>query len=426
MPARRRGAGTLGFSARGSTLPKSSPVPSGRDVRLTLGPALGWMERLTGGIVPGGSYLLAGSPGAGKSRLATQIAIGLALSGTPSVTALTEEAEDRHAHRVNQLAWNFADRESPGKHIRVTSAVRELSDLPYALPLAGPNSLGDTKVVILDSIQGDGMPAGAFAEYQALYDFCRHCREQRIATLLLGHVNKRGQIAGPKGLEHAVDAVWRIERAGPGRLFAVTKNRFGAEHPRGIYLETDPLNTALSPSPHASPVTGVARTYLGPDAIVAELQARVSLPTPGVRPTVAAPGLPKKRIEQIVSAVSELPILDVGALDLSVNAMVPGDAGFRAWMALPLAVALFSSIVRRTVPAAHIYLGEIDLDRAIRTVPEAVTSLIVDSAQAGHISPEARIFCAPGTVALLDGVGLDLVAVSTLDEAIDKTFGDLD
>ncbi len=339
MSTRTSGAKALGPSAQSSLLPAPGPAgPCGREAKpLQLGPDLAWLERLTGGLVPGGCFLLAGSPGSGKSRLASQIALGLASTGIVSVAALTEESEDRHRQRLIRVTGG-AHSVAVIERVRATTGVERLTDLPHFFNFYRREPLNGAKVVIIDSIQGDGIPGGAFTAYHALFDFVRSCREVDVATILIGHVNKRGQIAGPKGLEHAVDAVWRIERAGMGRLFAVTKNRFGPEHPKGIYLETDLSTTALQPSPHASPVTGIARTYLGPDAIVAELQARVSLPAPGSRPAMAAPGLPRRRVEQVVQAVADLPGIEVGALDLSVSAMAPGDAGFKSCMALPLVV----------------------------------------------------------------------------------------
>jgi predicted ATP-dependent serine protease len=86
---------------------------------------------------------------------------------------------------------------------------------------------------------------------------------------------------------------------------------------------------------------------------------------------------------------------------------------------------LLSSVIRRAIPAAHVYLGEIDLDRAVRPIPEALANLIADSAAAGHVSPDVRLYCAPGTAALLEGTGIDVVAVVTLDEAVEKTFKEM-
>lgn len=189
--------------------------------------------------------------------------------------------------------WSAVDTDRALRLMDATAEVNDLEDLPYFVtlqvthPKAGYRGI---RVLIIDSIQGDGVPANAARKYRGFYEFTRNCKAHGVAVIAIGHVNKRGQLAGPRGLEHHVDAVWRVEKAGTGRLFAVTKNRFGPEHPRGIPLVTDPVTTALHPSPHTEPATGVARTFIGGRVGEAELQAAVSLPTPGMRPQVMAPG----------------------------------------------------------------------------------------------------------------------------------------
>ena len=139
-----------------------------------------------------------------------------------------------------------------------------------------------------------GLPANAARQYAGFYEFGRRAKDAGVTIIAVAHINKRGQIAGPRGLEHNVDAVVRIERAGAGRMISVLKNRFGPEQSTGFPLMTDDETAALLPSPHREPMTGIARTFIGSEMGDAELQVQLSLPMPGERTCASIPQAQKQ------------------------------------------------------------------------------------------------------------------------------------
>lgn len=126
-----------------------------------------------------------------------------------------------------------------------------------------------------------------------------------------------------------------------------------------------------------------------------------------------------------MGAITSVPTLGLDAFDLSISALLPGDAGFRNWLGLPLAMALIASVIRQPVPAANVYVGEIDLSRAIRPLPGGVVESIVEAATAGRLPRPIRMFVPPTTADQLDGLNLELVRCATLDQAILATWPDL-
>ncbi len=393
---------------------------------LPLDSSMGWFSKLISGFVAGGIYLLAGSPGSGKSRLATQIALSAAVQGVRSLTVLTEERQDRLLSRTQMLTrdWNPSDADRAIRLMDSTVEISQLSDLPYYFQfnirsaIAGP----PTKLLIIDSVQGDGLPANAARQYAGFYEFGRRAKDAGVTIIAVAHINKRGQIAGPRGLEHNVDAVVRIERTGAGRMISVLKNRFGPEQSAGFPLMTDAETAALLPSPHREPMTGIARTFIGSEMGDAELQVQLSLPMPGEKAQVSAPGLPRRRIEQIVRSISTTRGIDLDNLNLNISSLLPGDAPYRAYLGLPLAMSLVASLLRKPVPSTHVYLGEIDLNRVLRPLPRALLDAIAEAVLKENLSPATRLFVPRTTATQLDGLGCQLVPCSSFDEALKLTW----
>lgn len=403
-----------------------------RDQRqsLPLGKRLDWLDELLGGLQSGGVYLLAGAPGGRKSGLATQIALELGSAGVRSLTILTEETPQRLQERALLMAsqWSNAEADNAIRHVDWDDSVLDLETLPTFLMhnVLNPNGrFAGAKVIILDSIQGDGVPAGASGKYQRFYEFCRSAKSAGITVVAVGHINKRGQLAGPRGLEHHVDAVLQLAKVTDFRVLSLTKNRFGPELTRGFALAIDPVTTILKPSPHIEPVTGVARTYLGSSYGEAEMQASVSLPSPGSRPQIMAPGLPRRRIEQIVAAITRVPSLGLEQFDLNIGALLPGDGNFRAWLGLPLAIALIGSCIRRPVPKGHIYLGEIDLNRAIRPLSGPLLDALSTAMDEGSLGASPQIFVPAASADLITSSAGSIIPCATLDQAVLRTWPDL-
>ena len=324
--------------------------------------------------------------------------------------------------------WKPAEAERAMGNVECSDQVPDLESLPSFFTHNVLNPRGEfagVRLLIIDSLQGDGVASNAARKYARFYEFVRAAKSAGITVMAIGHVNKRGQLGGPKDLEHFVDAVWRVEKVADFRICAVTKNRFGAEKPRGIPLLIDPKTTALRPSPHIEPVTGSARTFLGGNYGEAELQASLSLPMPGMRPQIMAPGLPRRRIEQIVLAITRVPMLNLDQFDLNVGALLPGEVTFKAWMGLPLSIALISSCIRRAVPQNSVFLGEIDLNRQVRPLPINLVGMLTEAISDGRFTAGTRLFVSPASAEELPQGEVQIVPCDSLDTAVALNWSDL-
>lgn len=283
--------------------------------RLILPEPLAWFEQTLGEIVEGGAYLLVGAPGSRKSGLCSQLAVGLGLLGVRTLTLLTEESParllDRALRMTGDLPRDGAERALA--HMYCDDGLCGIEQLPAYLSqhvLSPAGRYHGTSVLFVDSIQGDGIAAGAVGKYARLYEALRTAKSAGITAFLVGHVTKRNQISGPRDLEHAVDACLVLRKVMDMRVLFVSKNRFGPEQLKGLPLVIDPVTTVLRPSPHMEPVTGVARTFLGAGLGAGELQGMVSLPAHNSKPQIQAPGLPRRRIEQLLSCIAQVPGLN--------------------------------------------------------------------------------------------------------------------
>src|SRR3972149_832435 len=117
------------------------------------------------------------------------------------------------------------------------------------------------------------MAATATSKYRQVYEFCRQCKTAGISVFLVCHVTKRGDIAGPKAMEHNVDCVVVMRKAMVYRPIFVPKNRFGPAVLKPVPLEMNKVTTALRLSPHSETVSAIARSFLGRDKALPEVQA---------------------------------------------------------------------------------------------------------------------------------------------------------
>jgi DNA repair protein RadA/Sms len=406
-------------------------VPRTGHQRLPLSDGLAWLEQAMGEIVQGGQYLVSGAPGSRKSGLVTQLALDLGLRGVRTLSLLTEESPQRLLDRALRMSGDWpredAERALSSMLCDDSITIERLPAFLYQHVLAATGRYHGTKVIVLDSVQGHGLPAAATEKYGRLYEFCRLAKSAGITVFLVAHMTKRNQVAGPRDLEHNVDAVGILRTAMDLRLLFVTKNRYGPEQLKGVPLVIDPVTTALRPSPHVEPVAGVARTFLSGGFGVGEMQAMVALPSHGAKPQIQAPGLPRKRVEQILTCIAQVPGLEMDDLDLSIGCLMPGDAYFRPVFGLPLALALIASYLRRPVPPNQLALGEIDLTRTIRPLSEFLVTDVANMLASGELEPPLRVLLPPCAVSQLpSGPAVELVPVARLDDAIRATWPDIE
>ena len=334
-------------------------------------PGLPWLqEALHGGLVRGGIYLLAGEPGIGKTTLAVQILVDLAKRGTPVVYLTNEQSLADIATVVDRITRGLVSSEAASvkENLFCEDAVPEIKDLPDFLArrvLSEGQEYHGCRVLVYDSVQGRGLAAGATKQYQSLYKYNDLAKNAGLCGLLVGHITKRGQVAGPKDLEHNIDAMVYLRRAFRLRPLFVPKNRFGPAvfDPLVLTMDTD---GRLSKAPHTTAQSSVVYGWSGVGENLTEAQATVSLPRYGSSAELNAPNLPRARVKQLMTTLSQLKDVDVSNLSYSINCFLPGRQPYAEELDLPLTVALLSSYLERQVPANSLFVGELDLTSRVR------------------------------------------------------------
>ncbi|MGH2727471.1 MAG: DNA repair protein RadA [Actinomycetota bacterium] len=330
---------------------------------------------LGGGLVRGGAYLLAGEPGIGKSTLLFQVAALTATAGRRVLMICGEETPEQVRIRADRLG-------GPPAELWATRAT-DVPAITSAIDAASP------ALVIVDSVQslsrGDlpGVP-GSIGQVRGCAEALVRATKDRGTTLfIVGQATKDGQVAGPRTLEHLVDAVLWFEGEPQGslRLLRATKNRFGATHEVGCFTMSsagleqvaDPSALLVGRRDRAVPGVAVVPMLEGRRAMLVEVQALVG-PTSVTAPRRTAAGLDPQRLSLLVAVLERRGGLRLGGHDVFAAAM----GGVRApEPAADLAVALgiASSYFDAPLPSATIAVGEIGLSGEIRSVRDLARRL---------------------------------------------------
>ena len=324
-----------------------------------------------GGLVPGSAILIGGDPGVGKSTLLLQIAAGLAHNNQKVAYLSGEESIAQIRLRASRLKLTKAP-----VHLASATALR---DILATLKIEKPN------VVIIDSIQtmwSDALPAapGTVTQVRACaHELVRFAKSSNCILLLVGHVTKDGQLAGPRVVEHLVDAVMYFESES-GRSFRIlraVKNRFGAAHEIGVFdMASDGLREVSNPSEmflsdHDNTISGAAvlAGIEGTRPLLVEIQALVSQSSLGA-PRRAVVGWDAARLSMLLAVLDTRCGLDFGRFDVFLS--VAGGLRVAEPAAdLAAATALVSSIIDAPVPPNTAMFGEVGLSGVIRPVPQA-------------------------------------------------------
>jgi DNA repair protein RadA/Sms len=321
---------------------------------------------LGGGLVPGSVVLLAGAPGIGKSTLLLQLASGLSRAGSSCLIASGEESLGQVAARAGRLGIDVETlRFVPGRNLdEVLSAAQTQS----------------WSVLMVDSIQtirdaGSDSLAGGTGQVRACADaLIGLAKERGVTVVLVGHVTKDGDLAGPRTLEHAVDAVLMFEgdpRSGL-RILAAGKNRFGPEGETAWFEMTAAGVSERPPGPRlgdgdSEPGSAAALALAGRRAFAVDVQALVVSTDGPPRRQVA--GLDPRRFH-IVAAVAgrTSPRLRLTRSELygaSAGGVRLDDPGAD----LAIAAALASAATGVAPPSDTAFVGELSLTGTVRPVP---------------------------------------------------------
>lgn len=335
------------------------------------------LDRVTGGgLVPGSALLIGGEPGIGKSTLLLQLAAALAKNGHKALYFSGEEAVAQVRLRAERLGL----RDAPVG----LAAETNLSNI-----LATLSESGRVALVVIDSIQTlwadaiDAAPGTVSQVRAATQSLIRHAKAQGSALLLVGHVTKEGNIAGPKVVEHMVDAVLYFEGdAGhPFRILRTVKNRFGPTDEIGVFemagsglVEVaNPSALFLSGRDTASPGTAVFAGMEGTRPVLVEVQALVA-PSPLGMPRRAVVGWDASRLSMLLAVLEARCGVSFAKHDVYLN-VAGGLKIIEPAADLAAAAALLSSLSNVALPSDEVYFGEISLSGAVRASSHMTTRL---------------------------------------------------
>jgi DNA repair protein RadA/Sms len=426
VSARTAGRATSSVSAGAvQPVPLSAPAEA-PTARLSTG--MRELDRvLGGGVVPGSLLLIGGEPGVGKSTLLLQVAGGVAgMTGGPAATFVLYATGEESASQVRLRAARLGLAAGPAAdaiEVLPTSEVGAIVEVARARRPA---------LVVVDSIQTmtvdelDG-PAGSVGQVrESALRLMELAKGEGIAVVLVGHVTKDGSIAGPRTLEHLVDAVLDLggERGGVMRLVRSSKNRFGSTDELGV-LEmgedglrevADPGRAFLAEHEGAAPGSVVAATLEGTRPLLVEVQALVS-PAGYGTPARRASGIDPTRLALLLAVLGRRAGVGLGTHDVYAN-LAGGLTVAEPGLDLAVGLALASSLRDRPIDPRTVAVGEVGLLGELRPV-SGIDRRLREAARLGFeraIVPAGR-----QSDASIDG--LRVVAAASLRDALAAALG---
>jgi DNA repair protein RadA/Sms len=365
---------------------------------------------LGGGIVPGSVVLIGGDPGIGKTTLLTQVSACFADQVGPTLYVSAEESAQQIKLRTERLGFN-------PEHLYVYSETCLDLILQHITTL-------NPRLVIIDSIQTvylEAVTAAAGSVSQVregALRLLRLAKELDIPMFLVGHVTKEGAIAGPRVLEHIVDAVLYLEgdRFHQYRLLRGVKNRYGSTNEVGVFEMTqggmsevtNPSQVFLAERSAGTPGSTVAVTLEGTRPLLVEVQALTSHAGNGP-PRRVANGFDPNRLLMLVAVLAKRVGLPLFNQDIYVN-IVGGLRISEPAADLAVALALVSSYRNQSVDPDLVLIGEIGLSGELRSVSQLDRRLIEAVKLGFH---RAIIPCT------MQGSAIDGLEVTTVRSLID-------
>lgn len=376
---------------------------------------------LGGGIVRGSLVLVGGDPGVGKSTLLSQVCQAVARQDARPVLYVSgEESLAQVGLRARRMGLD-------APNLLYASE----TDLDAVLGTIQESGAG---LAVVDSIQSvmaadvESLPGSVAQLRECTLRFMHLAKSSGVSIFLVGHVTKEGAIAGPKVLEHMVDAVLYLEgeRFNAYRLLRSTKNRFGPTHEVGVFeMRGEGLVEVPNPSAlflaergEAAPGSVVTVTLEGTRPILVEVQALASRSSLSL-PRRTANGFDLNRMHLAIAVIQRRLGLPLYEQDVYLN-VVGGLRIAEPAADLPAALAVVSSLHDRPVPGEMVVLGEVGLSGELRSVGQLDTRLREASKLgfARALVPRAPARGLPKDAEL----GIETLPASTLREAV-RTLG---
>lgn len=371
---------------------------------------------LGGGLVPGSVVLLGGDPGIGKSTLLLKALASFAASG-PVCYVTGEESLDQIALRAKRLGVGDA----PVQLLAETCVEAVLAQLGSSPPA----------VLVVDSIQTlysdalESAPGSVSQLRECAAQLVRFAKTRTVATLFVGHVTKEGTLAGPRVLEHMVDAVLYFESDAGSRyrIIRAVKNRFGAANELGFFVMSEEgFREVKNPSAiflarRSEPVPGSVTlvTREGSRPILVEVQALVDQSL-GASPRRLAQGFDPQRLGLLLAVLHRHCGIHVGDCDVYAN-IVGGLRVTETASDLAVVLAVLSSFRERSLSDGLAVFGEVGLTGEIRPVPFG-EERVVEAEKHGF-----RRVLVPKANQPRKTARIEVVAVEKLAEAVDALFG---
>lgn len=367
---------------------------------------------LGGGLVPGSLVLIGGDPGIGKTTLLTQACRNLAEAGYLVLYVSGEESAAQVKLRADRLGI------ATPKLLLLAEANLEA--------ILGACKLEHPQVVVVDSIQTvvkpglSSAPGSVGQVRECTADLMRLAKDQTICVLIVGHVTKEGQLAGPRVLEHIVDTVLYFEgdRHHAYRIIRATKNRFGSTNEIGVFeMRETGLRDVLNPSAAflseraaEAPGSAVVCALEGTRPLLVEVQALVT-PTVFGMPRRTVAGVDYNRTVVLLAVLEKRAGMALASHDVYVS--VAGGVNVdEPAIDLGVAAAVASSLRGRPVDPTAVAIGEIGLGGELRMVPQ-LEKRTLEAARLGF-----RRCIAPALAAELQVAGIELVPVSQVASAL--------
>ena len=372
---------------------------------------------LGGGLVPGSLVLIGGDPGIGKSTLLLQSATEMAKHHSVLYVSAEESAQQV------RLRWQRLEgQNSTLKLLAETDLERVIEELETLRP----------SVAIIDSIQAlnDNRLTSTPGSVSQVRDCSAYLQKlakvNEIALVIVGHVTKEGVLAGPKVLEHLVDAVLTFEgdRFASHRLLRAVKNRYGATHELGIFeMRGEGLIEVNNPSEiflSGQSAKGVSTIVAceGTRSLVVELQALVHA-THYPSPRRTTTGVDTNRLHQILAVIEKHMGFALSRYDCYLA--VGGGLEVEEPAAdLGIAAAIISSFKDVKLPTGTVLIGEVGLGGQLRPVSQ-ISQRLEEAARLGFC--RAIIPKNSGAKLINKGINLDLIEASNIAEAISNALG---